>query len=336
MNITIEENCIYKPLAEVSKAQTVVIISDSNVASLYGQDFLKALKVSNKYLLTFPAGESHKTRAIKLKLEDQMLALGCNRNTLVIAFGGGVVLDLAGFVAATFCRGVNCIYIPTTLLAMVDACIGGKTGVNTEYGKNLIGVIREPCAIYIDPILLKTLPEREMLCGKVETIKHALLCDQSLLASIKTMSIKSLIERSIAIKTSIVKQDLHEGGIRKILNLGHTLAHALETASDYVLNHGEAVAYGIIGEAYIANRLAILNDNDFAVIKSQFAPLPLPPLVNLDQTRLLAALTHDKKNQFDEVHCVLMAGINEIYQSDSDYSTPIPQELFIDALHYLK
>ena len=295
------------------------IITDHTVAALYGKRISAYFQAP---LFSFPSGEMCKTRATKEALEDQLLLAGYLRDTTIIGLGGGVVTDMAGFIAATFCRGVPLILIPTTLLAMVDAAIGGKNGVNTAHGKNMIGTIYHPEKVIIDPRFLKTLPEKELFNGRVEMIKHGLIADPGL---IKTFD----LHRAIEVKRRIVAQDDHETGIRSLLNLGHTLGHALEKLSDYTLSHGEAVAQGIVLESRISHALGILDSDSLALIEELF---PLPALVFTPE-KIAEALKSDKKRRGGLPHFVLLKKIGEPYLCGSEYCHPVPESILMKVLH---
>ena len=253
------------------------LITDHNVEKLYGQAFYNHLSSLgfDIQLFSFQAGESSKTRATKENLEDALLSEGFNRDTTIIALGGGVVTDLVGFLAATFCRGVELILIPTTLMGMVDAAIGGKNGVNTEHGKNMIGSLYDPKKLYICPDFLKTLPEDEWFNGAVEMLKAGLIADADYFHRFSEIPIAEAIERAIEIKRRIISKDLTEQGLRRVLNVGHTIGHALETLSDYQISHGKAVAAGIVLEAEISNEMGILKKEALDQIKEKFPPVTL-------------------------------------------------------------
>ena len=277
-----------KLLLELCHHQRVVIISDDTVRALYAEPLTAYLADHHidAQVLSFAAGEQSKTRATKAALEDQLIELACTRDTCLLALGGGVVTDLAGFVAATYCRGVPVIYLPTTLLAMVDAAIGGKTGVNTACGKNLIGTFTQPKAIIVDVDLLASLPAKEYQFAFAEIIKHALIQDVEyfnfLLEHVEqlkrrdTVVLKQVIQRSIDIKSTIVTMDQTEQGCRELLNAGHTIAHGLECLSDYTLPHGQAVAIGLLVEAVMAMRLGLLPETDFVRIHDLLKAFELP------------------------------------------------------------
>jgi 3-dehydroquinate synthase len=241
-----------------------VLISDQVVAPLHGRPLVDRLGARGipTELLTFPAGETHKTRPTKDALEDGLLRLGAGRDAAIVAVGGGVTGDLAGFVAATWHRGIPIVQVPTSLLAMVDAALGGKTAVNLSQGKNLVGAFHQPCAVYADVRVLATLPDRELRQGLAELVKSAVIADAQLFRWLER-SVPALLDRDesalehaiagcLRIKGRVVARDAHDRGRRAVLNFGHTVAHALEVASGYALPHGTAVSIGMCIEAELA------------------------------------------------------------------------------------
>ena len=253
------------------KISKIAVITDSNVKKLYGTSFLSLIKKKgiDAMMISFAAGEASKTRHTKEKIEDLLISGGFDRNSLIIALGGGVVGDMAGFVASTFMRGVSYIQIPTTLLAMVDSSIGGKTGLDTSLGKNLIGTFAQPKRVFMDISVLKTLPKEEMLNGIAEMIKHGIITDQKFFVfmedylekifSLDEDAVTKSIKWSCMIKKQIVENDEKESGVRKSLNLGHTIGHAIEKSMNYKLKHGEAVALGLLTETKISQELGMIN-----------------------------------------------------------------------------
>ena len=262
------------------------IITDDLVAKLHGFGDL----------FIFPHGEKHKTRETKSLLEDKLLDWGFNRKGTLIGLGGGVVTDMAGFIAATFMRGVPLILIPTTLLAMVDAAIGGKNGVNTPHGKNLIGSFYEPEEVIIDLSYLKTLPEEEFKQGIAEMIKHGFLAQDDYLKEGVT---KQTILRSGEIKRSLIGKDKFDRGQRQHLNFGHTIGHALEKVSNYTIPHGFAVSMGMASEAFLSKELGQLPPSSFYrlidEIQHHQLPLTIPPL---SHDALIEQIKRDKKGKF--------------------------------------
>ena len=296
---------------EIIKRDNVVVITDDIVGPLYAN-----MLPNNTNIITIRHGEKYKTRATKAEIEDKLLALKCKRDTCIVALGGGVVTDLAGFVAATYYRGIDVIYVPTTLLAMVDAAIGGKTAVNTADGKNLIGTITQPKAILIDLDTLQTLPETEYRSAFAEIIKHGLIADVNyfefiynnaeLLQQRDEKLLFQVIKRSCEIKAEIVALDVNESKLRKILNLGHTIGHALEYACDYNISHGQAVAIGIVVESFMANNMGLLSNADFTKIKNIIELYKIPLIINREIriSDLKNGLLRDKKQEF-----ILLEGI---------------------------
>lgn len=302
-----------------------VIITDDTVKQLYID-----LLPSSIPLLSIPAGEKSKNREIKADLEDQLLERKCGRDTTIVAFGGGVVLDLAGFVAATYCRGVPWIAVPTTLLAMIDASIGGKTAVNTSHGKNLIGAIHPPQEIWVDPSFLESLPEKELRNGLAELLKYACIASMKLFEKVEQgFCTEEMIETCCRIKEKIVEEDLKEGGKRRLLNFGHTIGHALELLFNYELAHGEAVAFGIFIESYLSARMGLLSFTSFERIEKAIKilgfSLELPREIPFDE--LYEALLLDKKSLAGLPRFVLLDEIGRPATFSEEYCTFVEIEL---------
>lgn len=332
-----------------SLASKFAIITDDRLASSFGEQLFNALSSAGLevYLFSFPSGEQHKTRATKELLENQLFEKGLGRDTCILALGGGVVTDLVGFVAATYCRGVPLVMIPTSLLGMVDACIGGKTGVNVPYGKNLLGCIYQPKKVVIDLATLKGLPRKELSNGAVEMIKHGLIADHQLFEDLETYSeglfsldtpiLEKLIFKSCCIKRDIVQQDEKENGKRQLLNFGHTVGHALERLTDYSLSHGEAVAIGILVESYLSLKLGILDQHSFDRIKNIFVqyrlPLKLPRIFPV-QT-LIDAMALDKKSLQGRPRFVIIDAIGSSKAFGSSYCTHVEESLLKNALEWM-
>ena len=292
-----------------------VIITDETVARLIPRN------LTTLPCLTFPPGEASKTRQQWERLTDAMLALGIGRDGAVIAFGGGVTGDLAGFVAATYHRGLPVLQVPTSLLAMIDASIGGKTAVDTPAGKNLVGTFHQPVAVVIDPAVLGSLPPRDFRTGLSEAIKHALIADAALfswlgshgsdLLSLDSVCLEELVRRCVTIKATVVEDDEKEGGRRAILNAGHTVAHAIEAQSSYTISHGEAVAIGLVVECWIAERMGLCERGTATRVAELLAQFQLPVAVphTLSPDTLLERMMSDKKNRRGTLRCSLVAGI---------------------------
>lgn len=283
------------------------IVSDENTAPLHAPRLLNALRQAGftPSLFTLPAGESFKTLASVERLWQAFLQAGLDRHSLVFALGGGVVGDLTGFAAATFMRGMRWAALPSTLLAMVDASLGGKTGFDLPQGKNLIGAFHPPALTLTDPSLLETLPTAEFTSGMAEVVKHGILADPALFeaaargAQWVRANLRRWLPAAIAVKIKFIESDPYEHGERALLNLGHTLGHAVELVSGFRLRHGEAVAIGLTGEARLAQRLGLcaasLPQQIQAALQAQGLPTEIP--ASLAREDLVAAMRHDKKKR---------------------------------------
>jgi len=302
--------CVRKYFAR----KTCAIISDTNIAPLFGERVINSLTGAGfqPTLITIPAGEQSKTLEQAGAICDQMIAAGLDRQSFVIGLGGGMVGDISGFVAAIFLRGIPHVQIPTTLLAMVDSSIGGKTGVNTSAGKNLIGAVHHPSLVIDDLDVLKTLPRREFNQGFAEIIKHAIIADAKMFATLKDVDLGNLaplIRRNIEIKFKIVaKDELDRTGERALLNFGHTIGHAIERAGDYrEFLHGEAVSLGIVGACTISTKKAGLpRDQRDAIVHLLSAfklPTQLPP--DFPREKIFNALKFDKKFEAGKIRFVV-------------------------------
>lgn len=321
---------------EKQKFSNAVIISDDRVAAIYYRDGVP--------LVTFPHGEKNKTRETKEMLENQLFTLGFGKDTTIIALGGGVTTDMSGFIAATFCRGVKLVMVPTTLLGMVDACIGGKTGVNVPHGKNLVGCVYHPIKIIIDINFLKSLPQKEIASGSVEMIKHGLIADLSLFEFLESHSQEVLnlesdmakaISQNCKIKQNIVAQDEKDKGIRNILNLGHTVAHALEKLTDFTLSHGEAVAIGLLAEGYMAVELGFLQKDILERIHTVLKAYRLPLCGQFDPKLVLEAMKTDKKSRNQLPRFALIERVGKPLAFDGDYCTHVDEPIIMNALNWM-
>lgn len=286
------------------------LITDCNVGKLYGDTLYQKLKELGYpiELYSFPVGETYKNRETKQSLEDQLLRDGYRRDTVLIALGGGVVTDLVGFLASTFCRGVPFIAIPTTLLAMIDATVGGKTGINTVHGKNMIGAFYEPEHVILNLSYLNSLPQEEWFNGKVEMLKIGMVADRDFFYRFSTFTLEEAIKKSRQLKEEIVFRDPFEKtSIRQLLNLGHTLGHAIETASNYRVCHGLAVATGLVLEARISYEMGLLPFSILEIIEKTFPIIDTSYCVE----SVLEALSYDKKSYQGNVHFVLLKDIGD-------------------------
>jgi 3-dehydroquinate synthase len=296
---------------------TCAIISDSNVAPLFGDRIKRSLESANfqPTLITIPAGEKSKTLKQAGAICDQMTAAGLDRQSFIVGLGGGMISDISGFVSAIYHRGIPHVQIPTTLLAMVDSSIGGKTGVNTADGKNLIGAFHHPSLVIDDVEVLKTLPPREFNQGFAEIIKHAVIADAEMFGALKNtqandaFALQSLIKRNVEIKSKIVaKDERDQTGERAILNFGHTIGHAIERAGDYrKFLHGEAVSLGIVAACAISIKKAGLSPDQRDAIVDLLRQFNLPTQLPkaFPREKIFNALPYDKKFESGKVRFVL-------------------------------
>lgn len=288
-------------------------------------------------VIEVPAGEVAKSRAEWGRVTDTLLALGAGRDAVIVAVGGGSVGDLAGFVAATYLRGVPFVQVPTTLLAMVDAAVGGKVGVDTPAGKNLVGAFHPPALVLTDPRFLASLPDPVFREGLAEAVKHGVIADAAYFDFIASNAegigrregklLKELVHRSVEIKAGIVSRDEHEGGERAILNAGHTVAHALELVSGYGLRHGEAVAIGLVAECRIGERLGVTAAGTADRVASVLTALGLPTgREPRPATRdLVSAMRTDKKNRGGAIRMALPAAIGRMARDGDGWTVAVPE-----------
>lgn len=298
-------------------AGQLVVVTDEHVGALHDVGEETAV-------ITLPAGEQHKTLDTIRLIYDGLLAAGLDRKGTVVALGGGVIGDMAGFAAATYMRGVNFVQCPTSLLAMVDSSIGGKTGVDVPQGKNLIGAFKQPTAVIADLNTLRTLPPAEFAAGMAEIIKHGLLVGGNLWQQLLNQefglqspisNLQSLIVQAIQVKRDVVEVDPFEQGIRVTLNLGHTFGHAIEQVSRYVVRHGEGVAMGLVAAANLSVRLGYCAPEIQTTIEQVLVKNHLPVRIpgSLPADALLAAMRHDKKKAGGRVRFVLMRAVGDVF-----------------------
>lgn len=333
------EKGLFKEIPNLLKKQKsrtcFSLIADTNVTKLYGKTLLMCLQKKNikAHLISFPAGERHKNLSTVEKIIGQMLKFGIDRSGAVIALGGGVSGDLAGFVASIYMRGIPLFHIPTTLLAMVDSSIGGKTGVDLSSGKNLAGTFYQPKAVFIDPELLKTLPQKELENGMAEVIKYGVLGDEVLLrlAELKKNQIlqkderilERIITRCCKMKAKIIQDDERENGVRMTLNYGHTLGHAFEKLSNYTIGHGEAIAIGMLLINAVAVEKGLLDKEIHERIVKILVRYHLLDHLK-DFTRkpkiieqLWKIMLNDKKNKDGIVRFIVPRDIGDVFLCDS-------------------
>ncbi len=296
----------------------VVIVSDEHVAPHWARPLLDAFAQADvrAALVTLPPGEAHKNLASIARLYDEFLAAGLDRSGLVLALGGGVIGDMAGFAAATYLRGVRFVQMPTSLLAMVDSSVGGKTGVDLPQGKNLVGAFKQPELVIIDPDLLSTLPPEEFRNGLAEVIKHGIIEDARLFAQLEgdgPASMESMIARALRVKIGVVQRDPFEHGERAHLNLGHTFGHAIERVSRYAIPHGQAVGLGLIAAARLAAARGLCSPELPQRVERVVTRLGLPAsLSGYDPRAIVAAMSTDKKRKRGKVRFVLPRAIGDV------------------------
>ena len=334
LNLHVKEN----------KYSNLFIIVDSNTNEFCLPHFLPFLETELTIeIIEFENGEINKNIETCIQIWNVLTELGADRKSLVLNLGGGVVTDLGGFVASTFKRGIDFIHIPTTLLSMVDASVGGKNGVDLGNLKNQIGVINTPIMVLIDTQYLETVPQNEMRSGLAEMLKHGLIYDKKYweqfldLKAIDFADFDSLIYRSVEIKNEIVIQDPTEKNIRKSLNFGHTLGHAiesyfLENKNKTTLLHGEAIAVGMILESYIALKMELINQDEYSQIKSSLKSIYDDIVFNENDIEpIMELLIHDKKNEYGNIQFALIEGIGKIKINQS-----VENELILNAFEDYK
>ena len=304
-----------------ARCGTVFVVTTADVWSLYGDRVEAALEGRTWHRLLFAGGEERKRLSEVEALAEQMVELGGDRSSVVVAFGGGIVTDLGGFLAAIFMRGIPVISVPTTLLAQVDAGVGGKTGANLRSGKNLVGAFHQPLVVLADPDVLASLPEREYRAGLFEVLKHGIIASPELFRLMREergrvlarepAALEMMLSESVRIKCAVVSADEKESGVRKTLNFGHTIGHAIEAETGYARYvHGEAVGLGMTAAAHLSRLSGRLGDAECDAIcraVADYGPVPSPS--DLDPDRLLARLVKDKKAVQGTVHFVLATSI---------------------------
>ena len=321
----------------------VVIIADENVAGFHGGAARAAFGGAAEVdLLTMPAGEAHKTRETKARLEDAMFAADVDRHALVVGLGGGVSTDMAGFVAATFKRGIPWLAAPTSLLGAVDASVGGKVGVDTPAGKNLVGAFHHPEAVVVDTNLLDTLPEAEWANGRAEMLKHGVVADPEVVVHLCAHAgelrdarvLADAIARSVRIKADVVSRDARESDLRQILNFGHTVGHALELASSFTLPHGLAVAIGMAVESDIAVAMKIMSAGERDRLVDALERLQLPSRLpdHVDRDDVLRNTRADKKGRDGAPRYVLPRAVGAMAVGRSGYAHEVPDRIVRRAL----
>jgi 3-dehydroquinate synthase len=315
-----------KILSDFAGARRCLLVTDSNVRPLYGESVRESLASAGAEVCehVFEAGEEHKTPATITDICRKGVRCGLDRKSLIAALGGGVCGDMAGFSAAVYMRGIEFVQIPTTLLAMVDSSVGGKTGVDLPEGKNLMGAFWQPKLVLIDPEVLKSLPEKEIRCGLAEVIKYGVIMDAELFADLEKNvdKLKSLdmeyytgiVARCCELKAEVVRQDEREGGLRAILNYGHTFGHAVEMLSDFTISHGEAVAMGMVMAAELAVITGRISREDAERQNRLLTALGLPTRVpaGFEAEKIYSAMQKDKKKVGSMLKLVLPDEIGKV------------------------
>lgn len=307
-------------------ATRAAVVSNPTIAKYYAEPVLRSMRAAGveTELVLVPSGERFKTMGTVRRIYDALLAMKMDRSGVVVALGGGVIGDMAGFAAATYMRGIDFYQVPTTLLAQVDASVGGKTGVDLPQGKNLVGAFHQPRAVVIDTLTLKTLPIRELRSGLAEVVKHGIIYDQAFyhyleehapeLLARNEDALQEAIRRSVEIKRDVVEQDERESGLRAILNYGHTVAHSIEVLSGYgKYRHGEALSIGMVTEALLAEREGFAEGGIAAEIARTLAKMRLP--VDMDQSLdtedMVRAIELDKKTLGGRIRLALPTSLGE-------------------------
>lgn len=303
------------------KMPRVFFVTSEEIWKHWGAD--AAQSFDGATVLFVPAGERYKRLPMVEKLLEQLARAGADRDSIVIAFGGGVIGDMAGFLAAIYMRGIRCVQVPTTLLAQVDSSVGGKTGVNLAAGKNLVGSFHQPVAVLADVTVLKTLPKNELRAGLQESVKCGVIDDAKLFAYLEknaavvkrgdAKALSYVVERSVRVKANVVNQDEREGGLRMVLNFGHTIGHAIEAATGYKkLLHGEAIGWGMIAAVNVAVARGVLKDADAKrIVKLVRAYGPLPKF-SANAEELVRISAGDKKNRGGGRRFILPTGIGSV------------------------
>jgi len=326
-------------------ASRYIIITDSTVSNLYGEGILTILREMDLRvdMIDFPAGEASKNIQTSLQIVDRMIDLGADRATALIALGGGVVGDITGFVASVYMRSIPYIQIPTTLLAQVDSSIGGKTGIDLPQGKNILGTFYQPKAVFSDVAFLETLPPREFRNGLAEIVKHGIIDDVEFFNSLEAGTealenrdlglIEEIIAQSCRIKCRIVEIDEMDKGLRRILNFGHTIGHAVEAESGYSISHGDAISMGMAAAALISERLRYLPSGDRERIISLIRRIGLPDRIPkvLSPDGVLSRIKRDKKKEGDIIHFVLLKKIGIPFVNGS-----VPEALIREIMEALE
>lgn len=325
--ITTDFSELGKTILALRTGKKVIVITDENVDKIHSEECIKNLEDSGfeVYKHVLVPGEEHKTLDAVNGIYKKMIEYKLDRSSTLLALGGGVVGDIAGFAAATYLRGINFIQVPTTLLAQADSSVGGKTGVDYDGHKNAVGAFYQPKLVYMNVNTIKTLPKREISAGLAEVIKHGLIMDEEYCEYLNYNAqkifnfdenvLQYLAKRNVSIKGYVVEQDEKEDDLRAVLNLGHTIGHAIETAQNFELLHGECVAIGIVGAFKISYYMDVLPETVIEQVKATLVKLGLPvSLPGMDVEKVYQQLFYDKKVKDNKLKFVLPRRIGEVFQ----------------------
>jgi 3-dehydroquinate synthase len=322
-------------------ASRYICITDSSVLLLHGERVLQSLREKGLKIdmIDFPPGEASKDIKTCLRICDQLMAMGADRQSALIALGGGVVGDITGFVASIYMRGIPYIQVPTTLLAQVDSSIGGKTGIDLPFGKNLLGTFYQPKGVFIDLAFLQTLAPQELKNGLAEVVKYGIIDDPGLFSILEARAaaitnqdmdlLQEIVTRSCRIKKGVVEIDEKEKGMRRILNFGHTIGHAIETESGYTIPHGDAVSMGMVAASILSERMRYLAAEERERITALIRAIKLPDRIpaNLSPEGIFGHMKGDKKKAGDTLNLVLLKKIGIPFVTNG-----VPEQLIIETI----
>lgn len=305
---------------KIATGKKLAIITDENVAELYLNEVCKLLSDYEIFIHIVPSGEGSKCLAEYGKIIEELAENSFRRDDAVVSLGGGVVGDLSAFVASTYMRGIKLIALPTTLLSMIDSSVGGKTAINLSVGKNLCGTFYQPFAVYINTATLSTLPQREILCGKGELVKYAILDGRISAKDIDNYDTPEVITNCVSIKKDIVEQDEYDNGKRGLLNLGHTVGHAVEKLSGFTVPHGICVLKGLYAIADISRKIFNTSDNDYMEIISLLEKVEADGDLSFSPEDIIREIAVDKKSDKDGINLVLIKKVGDcvIYHTDRE------------------
>ena len=337
-----------KFISEKYHDHQLVVITDENVHRDQYQNLIQYLDKNIIHLIINKPGEESKSREVKNRIEDELLSKNFTRKTLIIGFGGGVVGDLSGYIAATYKRGIPVIQVPTSLLSMVDSSVGGKTGINTKYGKNLIGAFWQPSAVFADINMLETLPQVEFLNGFAECIKVALILDADLFEFMEN-NIEKIVNRDydaifhivnscVELKKQVVNLDTREKGIRQILNFGHTVGHAMETLSHYEIKHGFGVSIGITVELKMSQLTGDISEGDFNRVMGFLQKAGMPHAVPKEYSveQISEIMLADKKAEKGVIKYVLLDKIGRYREVEDKFSFSLGDEILRESINFCR